>query len=153
MKRIYLTALALLFIVCAVPAAQAQLLMRGDASYWVRGDRIRINIEDITNFSDETSGRLALMVWASEDPWETFDHGQLIAYSLLPKLLPNQNLSDVRRTMAFHKPRTGWYYITVTLQERVRTESGTLRWVIRDKIEFNEQQFFRRFSDSWYLPF
>ena len=153
MKRFCLAACALLFLACAVPAARAQLLMRGDASYWVYRDRIRVNVEDITNYSDQTTGRLRFMVWASEDPWEYFDRGRLIAFGLLPKLLPFQNLSDVHRTMDLHKPHTGWYYITVTLEERVLTESGTMRWVIRDKIEFNEQQFFRRFSDSWYFPF
>src|SRR5690348_5834337 len=125
MKRFCLSAIALLFVAWVAPSAQAQLVLRGDASYWVRGDRMRVNIEDITNYSDQTSGRLALMVWASKDPWESFDRGRLIGWTSIPRLLPNQNLSDVHRTITINRPSTGWYYITVTLEERVRTESGT----------------------------
>ena len=149
MKRFSLVALTLLFFACAVPAARAQLLMRNDASYRIYGDRIRINVEDITNYSDQTTGRLRFMVWASKDPWDFYDRGRLIAFGLLPRLGPYQNLSDVHRTMDLNKPSTGWYYITVTLEERVRTESGTLRYVIRDKIEFDEQYYFWRPRLGW----
>ena len=153
MKRFSLVAVALLFVACAVPTARAQVLMRGDASYLVLRDRIRVNVEEITNYSDKTTGQLALMVWASKDPWEFSDRGRLIGWASLPRLLPLQSHSDVHRTIAYQKPHTGWYYITVTLEERVRTESGTLRWATRDRIEFNERQYFWRAGDHWPFPF
>ena len=153
MKRFCLAAYALLFLACAVPAARAQLLMRGEASYLVYRDRSRVNVEDITNYTDQTTGRLRFMVWASENPWDYYDRGRLIAFVLLPRLLPYQNISDVHRTMGLNKPHTGWYYLTVTLEEQVRTESGTLRFVIRDRLEFNERQYLWRAGDGWPFPF
>ncbi len=153
MKRFCIGTFALLFIFGTISAAQAQLLLRGDASYWVYGDRVRVNLEDITNYSDQTTGRLRLMVWASRDRWEYFDRGRLLGYGLLPRLLPGQNLSNVRRTMDLNEPRTGWYYITVTLEERVPTARGGWRWTIRDRVEFDQREYFWRAPEGWPFPF
>lgn len=127
--------------------------MRGDASYRVYRDRIRVEVDDITNLGGQTTGRLRWMVWASEDPWDFFDPGHLIAFSLLPRLGPNQNFSNAHRTMGLHKPKTGWYYITVTLEERVRDQNGRMRWVIRDRVEFDDQQYFWRSPTGLPFPF
>lgn len=152
MKRLGFAALTLLLLACAAPAVQAQVVLRGNASYRIYGDRVRVSVEDLTNLGATTTGRLRLMVWASEDPWEYFDPGNLIAFSLLPRLGPYQNYSDVRRTMSLHKPSTGWYYITVTLEERV-LQDGVYRWVIRDKVEFDDQAYFWRRPSGWPFPF
>jgi hypothetical protein len=134
-------------------SAQAQVVALGDLDLWFYGSRVRIDFEDLANFSDAETDRLRFRLWASEDPWETYDRGEVISIGLLPRLQANQNLSDFHRTVHVHRPDdTGWYYLTLTIEERTFDENGQKRWHIHDVIEFDGLKFFRR--SSWFpFPF
>jgi hypothetical protein len=153
MKRHSHVLLALLLVLGGAAGAHAQLVARGDVDLWFYGSRVRIDFEDLTNFSDAQTDRLRFRLWASEDPWRTYDRGELISIGALPRLQPNQNLSDFHRTVHVHRPDDpGWYYLTLTLEERTFDENGQKSWQIRDVVEFDGRRFFRRFS--WFpFPF
>ena len=149
MKRIRI-ALIMGFLALAALAAPAQVVMRGDVHYWISNSRVRVDVEDITNFGDQTTDRLRFVVWASEDPWEYYDRGRVLAVVALPRLGAHRNFDDVGRTMRVHRPPTGWYYVTLGLMERKVDENGQVRWVVRDKVEFRGQHYFSR---SWFPDF
>ena len=137
----------------AIVGAKAQVLMGGDVDYLIHGSRARVFVEDITNFGTETTGRLRFILWASEDRWQEFDRGRLIGFALLPRLTPGRDLDKVRRTLHFDRPPTGWYYLTLTLEERVLDTEGGAHWEIRDVVEFDGQHYFRRGWSPWPFPF
>jgi len=145
--------LAILLTLSAAAGSKAQVLMSGDVDFFIHGSRLRVFIEEITNLGDETTGRLRLTMWASEDRWREFDRGRLIGFSLLPRLRPHQDLDDLRRTLHFDRPPTDWYYVTLTLEERVFDDEGNPRWEIRDVVEFDGQYYIRRGWDHWAFPF
>ena len=137
----------------AAAGAQAQVVMRGDVDFWTYGSRVRIEVEDITNLDDETTDKLRLVLWASEDPWEDYDRGRILALTALPRLGPNYNFDDVRRTTRLYRPPHGWYYVTLTLAERTVGEDGRVRWEIRDKVEFDGRYHFGPSSVPSPFPF
>ena len=153
MKRFRILVLAAVLTMGALTGARAQVLMDGDVDFVIYGSRVRVYVEDITNFGSETSGRLRFILWASEDRWEEFDRGRLVGFALLPRLAPQQDLDDVRRTLHFNRPPTGWYYLTLTLEERVFDTEGQPHWEIRDVVEFDDRHYFRRGLGHWPFPF
>ena len=134
------------FLAAATFGAKAQVVLRGDVNYWTYGSHVRVAVENITNFGDQTTDRLRYVLWASKDHWENYDRGRVIALTALPRLGAHRNFSDVNRTMHLYRPPTGWYYVTLTLAERTLDESGKVRWEIRDKVEFDGLHFFTRSS-------
>jgi hypothetical protein len=149
MKRLFLLSLVGLMM-CGGSAARAQVLMRGDIDYATSGSRIRIFIEDITNFGSETTDRLRLRMFASRHHWQPTRPGRLIAFSLFPRLLPLEDREDILLSRPFRRPPSDWYYVTLTLEERTFDESGQVRWEIRDAVSFG-QQYISNFDD--FFPF
>ena len=148
MKRTRVLLLALLVLFTAA-GASAQLLMRGDINYATYGSRVRIDVEEIANFEAEKTDRVRFRLWASEHRWTEFRRGHLIAVAPLPRIGPHETLDDVHRRVHLNRPPSGWYYVTLVLEERVVDETGA-RWEIRDVVEFDDQQYFRR---NWPFPF
>lgn len=150
MKRWFL--LSLFGLLLCGATAHTQVLMDGYIDYQISGSRMHIFIEEITNYSTTTTDRLRLRAWASEHRWHPNRKGRLIAFSLLPRLLPFEDRDEIHLSRPLHRPRTGWYHITLTLEERTFDEGGNAKWVLHDAIEFHDRVYFRRSSD-WWPPF
>lgn len=150
MKRISLASLLGLLLLAVAPA-RAQVALLGDVDLWFYGSRVRIDFEELANFNDVATDKLRVRLWASEDHWETWDRGEVIAIGNIPRLQPDRVRHDFHRTLHVHRPNdSDWYYLTLTLEERTFDESGTKRWEIRDVIEFDGRKYFRR---SGWSPF
>ena len=145
--------LVVLFVAFTAIGARAQLVMRGDINYLTAGSHIHIEMDALTNFGDQTTDRVRFRLWASEDPWRFYDRGHLIAFGRLPRLRAHENISDVHRTVHLYRPSSGWYFVTLTLEERTIDESGQIHWEIRDAVEFDGQEYFSRDFDGWPFPF
>ncbi len=152
MKSFWIRTFLVLCLGLAVNAS-AQVVLRGDVDAWFYGSRVRIDVEDMTNLSDVTTDKLRFRLWASEDSWRTYDRGELIAFGSLPRLNARQNLNDFHRTLHVQRPDdSGWYYVTLTLEERTVDENGQTRWQIRDVVEFDGRRYFQR--SAWFpFPF
>jgi hypothetical protein len=152
MKRTPVLPLALLLLF-TVAGARAQVLMSGDVYYVSQGSRISIFAEEITNVGAETTDRLRFRLWASKHHhWSQYNRGHLIAFTLLPRLFPYEVWHDVHPRIGLHRPSNGWYYVTLTLEERVVDARGT-HWEFRDVIAFDGQTYFRRDFVGWPFPF
>ena len=149
MKRFFLLSLIAVLLGSSAPA-QAEVLMRGHLDYYTTGSRIRIFIEDITNFSSETTGRLRLRMYASKYHWREDRPGKLIAFSLLPKLLPGEDRDDIVLSRPLRRPHdSDWYYVTLILEERVFDEEGRAQWVIQDIASFGQDYFYDESPFPW----
>jgi hypothetical protein len=153
MKRLKIVLLAGLLTLSAAFAGKAQVLMSGDVDFQVYGSRIRIFVEDITNLGDETTDRLRFRVWGTKDRDDHFSEGRIFAVGLIPRIFPHRDLDDVRRTLHLFRPSTGWYYVTLTLEERTFDEEGQVHWEVRDVVEFDGLHYFSRSRDYFPFPF
>jgi hypothetical protein len=86
-------------------------------------------------------------MWASEEDWQPDRKGRLITTGLLPRLKPSAELYGVDVSARLHYPPEGWYYVSMTLEERTFDESGARRWVIRDVVQSDYRYYFEK-SDS-----
>ena len=131
--------LLLALLLGSVAPARAQVLMRGHLDYSTSPSRIKIYIEDITNFGTETTGRLRLRMFASKDHWREDRPGRLLAFSLFPKLLPGEDREDIVLSRPLHRPSDDdWYYVTLILEERLFDDAGHAYWVIQDIVPFGQ---------------
>jgi hypothetical protein len=140
MKELRFFGLAAALFLFAPGAFAANVQMSGHVDYATHGSRVRLYVEEINNFSDMTTDRLRLRLWASEDHWNEFDPGRLIAFFNLPRLYPYQTLDDVHPRVLLNIPPNGWYHVTLTLEERVM-------------VEFDGERYFRRNFVGWPFPF
>lgn len=118
--------------------------MDGYIDYETYGSRMLIFIEELQNYSDVATDRLRLRLWASEDRWRPTRRGRMLAFSLLPRLLPFEDRDFIELDRPWRRPPSGWYYVTITVEERVIDEGGNRTWEIRDAIEFDDRHYFRR---------
>jgi GT2 family glycosyltransferase len=154
MKRWFLLALLCLLTCGGLTTANAQVLMGGHIDYEIWGSRIYVYIEDITNFSEERTGRLRWRMWASEDPWRPERKGYMLTFRPVGRLGPAADHDDLDFSRPWHRPPSGWYYVTFTLEERTFDENGAVLWVLRDAIEFDNRRYFSRWDDDdWPWPF
>ena len=138
MKRLLL----LLGLVLGLNAAEAQIYF-GDAELRLNYSRARIELEDLQNFGTNTTGQLRVVLYATEDEWDDTHHREAVAYFPLPRLEPGQLRRHLRKTVRVHRPDDGgWYWLTLTVQERALDEHGRYRWFIRDHIEFDHRFYF-----------
>ena len=151
-KSVPFLALLAGWFLCTGGAAAAQVQMSGHVDYTTYGSRVRIYVEELNNLSDVTTDRLRLRLWASEDNWNQFDRGRLIAFALLPKLRPFETRHDLHPRVHLDIPPNGWYHVTLTVEERVVDEAGK-HWELRDVVEFDGEHYFRRNFVGWPFPF
>jgi len=113
--------------------------MRGHLDYATSPSRIRIYIEDITNFGTEITGRLRLRMFASKEHWRADHPGRLIAFSLFPRLYPGEDREDIVLSRPLRRPSDDdWYYVTLILEERVFDANGHAYWLIHDVVSFGQ---------------
>jgi len=145
MKRRFLLLVSLLLGVSFLRGAEVR--MNGYIDYQPAGSRMLIFIKELQNYSDETTDRLRLRMWASEHHWRANRRGRMIAFSLLPRLFPFEDQHDIDLNRPWRRPPNGWYYVTLTVEERTVDEGGNVKWVFRDIVEFDDRHYFRR--DVW----
>ena len=150
-KTVSLLALAAAWLVWAEAAPAAQVQMSGHVDYVTAGSRVRLYVEELNNWSDVTTDRLRLRLWASDDEWNEFDRGRLIAFALLPRLRPFETRHDLHPRVHLNIPPNGWYHVTLTVEERVVDETGK-HWELRDVVEFDGEHYFRRNFVGWPFP-
>ena len=149
MKRLF----ALLALALGLVGARAQIYF-DDGQLWLNHSRTRIEIEDLQNFSPLATGKLRVVLYATEDEWDDTHHREAVAYFPTARLKPDQLRHRLRKTVRTHRPDDpGWYWLTLTVQERVRGEDGKARWVIRDHYEFDERVYFAPRLRDVFWPF
>ncbi len=140
MKRFRLP-LLLSVLVASLGGASAQVLIRGDADYRV-GSRLRVETDYLVNYESNKTGLLRFRMWATED---YFGHRNgdihVMGIRIVAPLQAGQRRANVRRTMHLSKPDPGWWFVTLTLEERVIDAGGKRRWEIRDVFQFDEAFF------------
>ncbi|HWN95779.1 MAG TPA: hypothetical protein VNT99_12150 [Methylomirabilota bacterium] len=109
------------------------LSIGGFVSWASRGSRVTFTVGDISNDRDSgRSGSLRLRLWATTSP---YDGGSIFGYVLgtkkLKPLYGNQYYSSLVQPTTFRRPRSGYYFTTLTLEEF--TSDG---WVIVDYVTF-----------------
>jgi hypothetical protein len=149
MRKLFL----LLLLVATLPVVQAQVRF-DDAEVWVNRSRARIELEDLENFGTNTTGKLRVVLYGTEDDWDDTSHREAIAYFPVSKLRAGEWRSRLRKTVRVHRPDDwGWYWLTLTVQERVRDENGRYRWIIRDFVEFDSRIYFPPRARDIFWPF
>jgi hypothetical protein len=149
MKRLILLLLMAVLLGSVAPA-RADVLMQGHLDYATSPSRIRIYIEDITNFGSEQTGRLRLRMFASKDHWREDRPGKLIAFSLFPRLYPGEDREDIVLSRPLRRPHDdGWYYVTLILEERVFDENGVATWLIQDVVSLGQDYFYDDSPFPW----
>jgi hypothetical protein len=149
MKRLFLLLLMAVLLGSVAPA-RAQVLMRGNLDYVTSLNRVRIYIEDITNFGPERTDRLRLRMFASKEHWREDRPGRLIAYSLFPRLYPGEDREDVVLSRPLRRPHDDdWYYVTLILEERMFDEERRAHWVIQDQVSFGQDYFYDESPFPW----
>jgi hypothetical protein len=149
MKRLML----LLVLALGLSAARAQIHFR-DAELWFTYSRTRIELEDVQNFGTNTTGKLRVVLYATEDEWHDTSHREAVAYFPLARLEPGQLRYHIGKTVRTHRPDDpGWYRLTLTLQERVLGEDGRYHWAIRDYLEFEHEVYFAPRLRDIFWPF
>lgn len=144
MKRLFLSFLLAL----AVHSASAQVIMRGDVDVWTTHSRLRIFTERIENQSDTPTDLLRFRVWATDRPWGLPGDKHSLGVVVIGKLGAEQGRWDVRRSTRMSWPDPGWWFVTLTLEERsIDPQTGRKIWNIRDVVEFDEDYF------GWRGPF
>jgi hypothetical protein len=134
----------------AAGAAQAQVVMRGDVGIRLDDNRARVWVEDITNFGGVDTDRLRFRLWASEDEWRDGGDRELLSVMPVGRLRAHENRSEIRRKGPLWEPDSGWYYVTLVLEERSADQTGAVRWVPRDRVEFDGRFYIsKRFNPFW----
>lgn len=143
----------LLVLAIGLTAAKAQIYFR-DADLWFTYSRTRIELEDLQNLGTNTTGKLRVVLYATEDEWNDTSHREVVARAAIARLGPGQLRDYIRKTVHTHRPDDpGWYWLTLTLQERVLGEDGKYHWVIRDYLEFDDRVYFAPRLIDIFWPF
>ena len=149
MKRLF----SLLVIALGLCAAPAQIYF-DDVEVWMNSSRTRIELENLQNFSTNTTSRLRVVLYATEEEWDETHHRELVAYFPISRLAPEQLRHRIRKTVRTHRPDDwGWYWLTLTVQERITDEGGKSRWVIRDYLELDRRFYFAPRPRDIFWPF
>jgi hypothetical protein len=148
MKGIKLLVIGLLFAIAA-SSAHALVLMGGDISFDRYGERGRVRIDRLVNFEDVKTGRMRVRIWVSEDEYWEDSHRHYAGQFFLNPVQASSTYHHVRRTVRLRNPSTGWYYVTLTLEERVVGAGGAVTWRLRDTVELDERIYFWRKPRWW----
>ena len=126
----------------AVARAEVRILGNADVSFSQIEPEVSIRLKFLSNRGTETTERLRVLVWASDDRWHHTSDRKVVAVATLPKLKPERTVARLGRRVKVHG-REGWYYITLTLQERVFDEEGQARWITHQVIELDDIRYIR----------
>lgn len=149
MKRLLL----LLLLAASLGAAHAQIRI-DDASLRLSYSRVRMEVEDLQNFGTNTTGKLRIVLFATDDEWDDTNDRKALATFAVKRLQPAQYRHDVHKTVHMRRPdHWGWYWLTVAVQERATDSNGTLRWITRDYVEFDRPVYFAPRSHEAPWPF
>lgn len=145
--------LFLLLFAASLGAARAQIRI-DDAELSLRSSRVRMEVEDLQNFGTNTTGKLRIVLFATDDEWDDTNDRKALAKFAVKRLQPGQYRHDVHKTVHMRRPdHWGWYWLTVAVQERARDANGTLRWITRDFIAFDRAVYFASSSHEAPWPF
>jgi hypothetical protein len=122
------------------------------AEFRQRGRRVRLHGYNITNNEEFRTGRLRMRLWATDVPWDSTDFGYILGRTpMLRSLPPNSYYDHISRRVRFRRPPSGYYYLTMSLEERLLNDFGNYEWFIVDHIEFNGLYYFYQYTVV--LPF
>ncbi len=127
----------LLFLILATLAQAQGLDLLGNVAWLQNKSRIRIEAGVIRNDSGVTSGLLRLQIWATTEPYNEVDDitGYVIGSATLPRLRNGDERRDVVKRVRYRRPPAGYYYTTITLEEK----RGTT-WYIVDSENFRDAE-------------
>jgi hypothetical protein len=148
MKR-WMVSLCLLLLAATLNTASAQVLLRGDIDVWSHGSRLRIYSERIVNESTEPTDILRFRVWATDRPWGLLGDKHSLGTVQIGRLGAEQGRWDVYRSTRISWPDRGWWFVTLTLEERAFDQNGKRIWLIRDVVEFDEDWFPGHWDPFW----
>lgn len=165
MKRLPLLA----FTIFAFVSAQAQsvtpgfVYMRGDADLGISDSRVRVDVDVVENLSTNKSELLRFRVWVTENRFGENGDMHILGIGVIRRMnparieldekgLPIYDTNGVpvinsRRRINVHKdfhlsrPDPGLWFVTLTLEERVKVPGEKPRWVIRDVYGFGRERF------------
>ena len=133
LKLFLLVALAFTFTVHA-----QELDLSGNSGWAKSGSRLRISTAQIHNGRESgTSGSLRLQIWATEEPYDGVNDlvGFVIGTANLRPLVAGEDYFNVAKRVGYHRPPPGYYFTTITLEERYSDGS----WLIVDSENFEGQ--------------
>jgi hypothetical protein len=130
-----LTTLALALVLFCFTTAAQPIDLAGNVSWFKSGSRIRIRAAQVINTTEFTTGQLRLQVWATTEPYDGTNDivGYVVGTALLPRLKPGAQLTDISKSVAFRRPPAGYYYTTLTLEEKQGRD-----WFIIDSQDFTD---------------
>ncbi len=127
--------LAHLFVTCAY-ASDIRLL--GQSSYSRYGGTIKLLTERVDNSGDRNTGMLKIILWATEHRYKGGEmDGYILGESEIGRLPAQQAFVNIAKNVRFFPPRSGRYYLTMTVSE---FRGG--RYVIVDHANFDHRQSF-----------
>jgi hypothetical protein len=135
----------LLVLAAGLLSARAQVLIRGDADYDLSRERVRMEAEYVTNYETNRTGLLRFRLWATENPWGHGGDVHALGIRIVAPLKPGQVSRKITRSAHLSEPDAGWWFVTLTLEERVFDPNGKRRWEIRDVFPFGKGFFGRGF--------
>lgn len=129
-------ALAVLFLTAQAQATDVKL--GEEWVYKIRGRTLTIQGGDIANFSYTSSSTLAVALWASTRPLESGGgKWYRLGWTKFKGLRARTYYSNFRRVTTYKRPRSGRYYITLSLYEasgRKWAHRSSLTWGGRKRL-------------------
>jgi hypothetical protein len=127
-------ALCVALVSCFTAAAQ-DIDLIGNVGWIKNGSRIRIEAQQIHNNTAFRSGLLRLQIWATLEPYDGISDivGYVIGSARLPRLSAGDDRFDVVKRVRYRRPPAGYYYTTITLEERQGSD-----WFIIDSENFTD---------------
>lgn len=138
MKLFSLKLFLLVALTCVVTARAQNLDLSGNTGWAKSGSRLRIHAAQIHNGRESgTSGSLRLQIWATEEPYDGVSDlvGFVIGTANLRPLAAGGDYFNVSKRVGYHRPPPGYYFTTITLEERYSDGS----WLIIDSESFEGQ--------------
>ena len=80
--------IALLALLAGVVTARAQVYLGGDIEFIFtdHGSRVRLYVEHINNVGDETTDRLRIRLWGTQDRDDAYFEGRVLSNALVPRV-------------------------------------------------------------------
>jgi hypothetical protein len=147
MKLLSLKSIILAVLVLAGLVRAQEIDLNGRAGWTKSGSRLIIRAEQIHNFRESgKSGPLRLQIWATVDPYDGSNDitGYVVGTARLNALEGGDDKFNVSKRVAYHRPPPGYYFTTITLEERY--PDGT--WLVHDSENFEGVVNFGGYSEG-----